>query len=711
MDDVAVGKRFLALPADWPNIEPEPIGGWAGTIAALKKDGTVAVLFDSDKEKYDFPEGVAQAQTLPSSDQVVPTKAQLKKTDDAVEVYVVNDVVGKGVRAKRTLERDEFLAVYPGRVYTNADWQRASRKHLVNSKYAVGTFELVTIDGAKYIKDGGVVLDPSIGTGLDPMFERSVAPYLNEPAVGTPANAYWVYNIRTGHLEVWTFSRIKKGDPVTICYGDTYPRSWKSSCETEWIARGYLLPGRHLPVQKKDMKPVVQANGTVEWVTYGKHLPKPRDAGGSAAEARSKAVTAFERYQRRTFDRLNPQRAPVQLNTLKHHIRHYLDHESPGEQTGKTLFAWANSLAAAPAGSSSDAAPPPPKKQKSNHRRQAIEELKNRAAEERKKRNAAASQQQQPPKRQRLETHEQRQERLQQILEAGELKRKADQAEQSARTAELVAKYPELSQPAKTSFLTFQNSAPPREQREKLQQLLGAEKKKRNAEIAKAVQNARIAAQAALRARIPQAARPPQILQASQNAQEARNARAYVKATKPVRNAERNALNARIAKAAKNAQIAQVSKSPLNSVMRFQTPVSAAAPERPLPHRIPRATPPTPILLASEPTAPREHRLRAHVEAKYQRNKARAKAEFPFKKFPDRLTYESFRKPYDIRQSYLTKLAMQRGIRIPSEEYNRLVKNTLEQGNPPMFRGGLWRNLTEAMENNDNARRHPEKGS
>lgn len=132
-------------------------------------------------------------------------------------------VAGKGVGVVATgdLPAWTFIAAYPGRVLTAAQYDHRVRRGLTTPAYAVEYFS------------PGHVLDPGGPNGtLLPAYRTALAPRINEPGPGQRPNVVWVWNFPARRIDMWTFRPVRAGHELTVCYGTSgdYPRSYCTPC-------------------------------------------------------------------------------------------------------------------------------------------------------------------------------------------------------------------------------------------------------------------------------------------------------------------------------------------------------------------------------------------------------------------------------------------------------------------------------------------------
>ena len=189
----------------------------------------------------------------------------LNKDDDRSLFKV--DIVrghGLGVVAKKDIKPLVKVGTYPGYVYTNEEHERLVESgEIKNSTYALDFFNVsVRLEKRRRrrisrLVEGRHTIDPSTKGGVDSKFSDALCLRLNEPSGVRKANCIWVINLVRRTLEVWTYSPIKKNEELTVCYGESYPRTYRTTCTWFSYARGYMLPGKRKPVQKPCYVPVI----------------------------------------------------------------------------------------------------------------------------------------------------------------------------------------------------------------------------------------------------------------------------------------------------------------------------------------------------------------------------------------------------------------------------------------------------------------------
>lgn len=128
---------------------------------------------------------------------------------------------GVGVVAVRDLPRWTFVATYPGRLMTEAQYDDRIRRALTTPTYAVD-----------YMVPGHVLDPGGAGGTLDPAHADALAPRINEPGATERPNVAWVWNLPAAKIEMWTLRAVRAGQELTACYGMSggYPRHYCTSC-------------------------------------------------------------------------------------------------------------------------------------------------------------------------------------------------------------------------------------------------------------------------------------------------------------------------------------------------------------------------------------------------------------------------------------------------------------------------------------------------
>lgn len=157
--------------------------------------------------------------------EIVPTEE-----DVANERYwtAKRQVAGKGwgVVARRDIPRWTMIGPYPGMTCSIEDHMQLKERGVADDEYAI---EFWKSRPGKKIKETMIVNPKFYGTISD-RFE-CVTPFVNEPDADKTPNLAWVWNFPRRRVEMWTARPVKKGQELTICYGQYYHRGYKSSCQ------------------------------------------------------------------------------------------------------------------------------------------------------------------------------------------------------------------------------------------------------------------------------------------------------------------------------------------------------------------------------------------------------------------------------------------------------------------------------------------------
>lgn len=362
---VKTGTRWFAPHSDWPNEKvPEELGGWPGEVIGTTAKSYLVHIDDDDE--YKFERSSAKTRAL--------TALHVIKHDERSEATVAKLVTingkGQGVVASRYLPKYTRIGVYPGRVYKENVWDRLQKAGALNNKYAIDFFELV--DGR--LKEGHVILDPSIGKGIDPQFKTALAPRLNEPTGPQRlANCSWVYNLAKSPptLEVWTDTDVQIGTELTLCYGDSYPRSWQTTCQSSPPVRMYLLPGYRRPVARPGKLPVIRSTSQnqgrrikISWTAVETNnskkpnvtkpppsVPSSSKRNASRTDNRSSKKQkvsqqvpppppSFLRFQRAMFPMQKPQLPPFNPQALRQQVDIFTESPNTSEAIARNTRSW-----------------------------------------------------------------------------------------------------------------------------------------------------------------------------------------------------------------------------------------------------------------------------------------------------------------------------------------------------------------------------------
>jgi hypothetical protein len=153
------------------------------------------------------------------------TSAQVRDIGSKV---VLRHIKGKGLglTARKNLKPHTRIGVYGGRVFSAREHERLTSLGATTGKYAID-FYTMSPDGK--VRDD-LIMDPGSGADMDPSHGNVLAAFINEPAMGQVPNVVWVRNYASGTMELWTTSAVRAGAELTACYGDGYPRAYKTPC-------------------------------------------------------------------------------------------------------------------------------------------------------------------------------------------------------------------------------------------------------------------------------------------------------------------------------------------------------------------------------------------------------------------------------------------------------------------------------------------------
>lgn len=141
---------------------------------------------------------------------IFPT-AEEKATEDTYAYITSIKNKGLGVRAKIKIAKGKQVAVFPGWVIDGD-----------TSTYAWNQYRLLS-DGTVKEDVSIDVADPNTQV-VDPQFAHYIGPRVNEPDAGKSPNLEVVYNFTKNPptVEYWSARTIKKGEELTVCYGNSY---------------------------------------------------------------------------------------------------------------------------------------------------------------------------------------------------------------------------------------------------------------------------------------------------------------------------------------------------------------------------------------------------------------------------------------------------------------------------------------------------------
>lgn len=192
----------------------------------------------------------------PSVHEVVPS---LEDNERQIKMVTLDSVDGKGlgVRAVEDIPQWTCLGPYPGKVYTMKDHMALKLQGAVDDQYAIEFWD--STPGGP-IREG-LVVNPMLDGRSLPDRYMCAAPFVNEPGPeGTP-NLAWVWNFPKHRVEMWTTRDVNKGEELTICYGQAYPRHYKSNCTQPGVEAPRLAIG-HEGDLPKEWHLVVGADNT-----------------------------------------------------------------------------------------------------------------------------------------------------------------------------------------------------------------------------------------------------------------------------------------------------------------------------------------------------------------------------------------------------------------------------------------------------------------
>lgn len=251
MRALALGDRVFEKKQAWPQSYNERVnthktGGFEGLVVAI--GSKVSVQFLSDGAVYNYPQKEAENKSLRPNKIIrpLPSSNSAEKFRDARGEF--------GVRAKKKLPTYTLIDIYPGRVYTAREYEALKRRGLTSDKYALDLPQLKP-DG--FLEYEANVVDPGVGNGLDADFQDALGPFLNEPGPRKEANCYWVLDVvdpQNIHVKIMTYTPVKQGEELTICYGENYRRKYTTSCTNGSHARGYIRKKGDTPKQVPDIK-------------------------------------------------------------------------------------------------------------------------------------------------------------------------------------------------------------------------------------------------------------------------------------------------------------------------------------------------------------------------------------------------------------------------------------------------------------------------
>ncbi len=147
---------------------------------------------------------------------------------DVASKVALRHITGKGLGlvARRALPAHTRIGVYGGKVYSSSEHEQLTGSGATTGKYAIEFYKRSSNGRAR----GGYIMDPGVGNVMHPTHANVLAAFINEPAVDQVPNVVWVRNYTTNTMELWTTRAVRAGEEVTVCYGDEYPRKYKTPC-------------------------------------------------------------------------------------------------------------------------------------------------------------------------------------------------------------------------------------------------------------------------------------------------------------------------------------------------------------------------------------------------------------------------------------------------------------------------------------------------
>lgn len=167
---------------------------------------------------------------------------------------------GWGVVARRDIPKWTLIGPYPGIVSTEEEHEALKLKGVADDEYAVEFWS--SFPGGPISEH--MILNPRFRGRMLSTFRKSITPFVNEPDTRKRPNVAWVWNFPKHRIEMWTARRVKKGEELTICYGQYYGRKYNTKCQR----KGVELPRRVIgsPHQRKPLN----------WYDVIKHNKDPR---------------------------------------------------------------------------------------------------------------------------------------------------------------------------------------------------------------------------------------------------------------------------------------------------------------------------------------------------------------------------------------------------------------------------------------------------
>lgn len=179
--------------------------------------------------------------------------AEQRLTDDQMRDVAskvrLTSVPGKGLGlvSRVALPAWTRVGVYAGRLFGSRSHHKLKAMGVTTGKYSVDFYKKTRAGAVRE----NYVLDPGAGDKLDPRHANVLAAFINEPAVGQKANVVWVRNYATGRMELWTKRSVRAGEELTACYGEDYPRTYKTPCTKSTDPLHYVSShGQRVPKQE-----------------------------------------------------------------------------------------------------------------------------------------------------------------------------------------------------------------------------------------------------------------------------------------------------------------------------------------------------------------------------------------------------------------------------------------------------------------------------
>lgn len=161
---------------------------------------------------------------------------------------------GWGVVARRRVPKWTLVGPYPGWVCTETHHELMKGRGVADDEYAVEFWK--SEPGGPI--DEKHIINPRFRGRMSSEFGRCVAPFVNEPDTRKRPNLAWVWNFPRRRVEMWTARAIKKGEELTICYGQYYHRPYNTKCQrkgVELARRAIGTAGQRRPLHWYDVAP------------------------------------------------------------------------------------------------------------------------------------------------------------------------------------------------------------------------------------------------------------------------------------------------------------------------------------------------------------------------------------------------------------------------------------------------------------------------